>query len=310
MKVLITGGAGFIGSHLVESFQDCDDVRVTVLDNLSTGHRENLAGFDCDFIEASIEDPAALRMACENVDYVFHLAAMVSVVESMDHPDRCIETNVIGMLNVMKAAAAAGCRKLIFSSTCALYGEPETLPITEHQPPAPMSTYALSKLSGEHLLAMYAETWKLDFAVLRYFNVFGPRQDPASPYAAAIPIFITRALQGQDITIFGDGEQTRDFVYVKDVVRANRLMMEQGRGPFNVGRGEGVSVNSIAMQICAATGSSSPICHLPPRAGEVKHSCSSIDRIGSLGFAPRTDLAAGLEATVASCRARVATTTI
>ncbi|NQU39272.1 MAG: NAD-dependent epimerase/dehydratase family protein [Lentisphaerae bacterium] len=302
MKVLITGGAGFIGSHLVESFQGQDDLSITVLDNLSTGHRENLGGFDCELIEASIEDPCALRDACRGVDYVFHLAAMVSVVESMDHPDRCVRTNVIGTLNVMKAAAEAGCRKLMFSSTCALYGEPSQLPITEASPPAPMSAYALSKLAGEHLLAMYADVWNLDFAVMRYFNVFGPRQDPASPYAAAIPIFITRALQGKDITIFGDGSQTRDFVSVTDVVRANRLMMQTGRGPYNVGQGTSVSIQAVAEQIVAATGSSSAIVHLPARAGEVQHSCSSIDRIADLGFAPQADLSSGLAATIAYFR--------
>ena len=210
MRVLVTGGSGFIGSHLVESFQGEAEVRV--LDNLRTGYRKNLEGFDCEFITASVTDREQVREAVQGVDYVFHLAAMVSVPESVDRPEECENINTLGTQVILEEAAAAGVKKLCFSSSAAIYGDDPTVPKIETMAPQPKSPYASTKLAGEQLCQNFHNEGRLPTASLRYFNVFGPRQDPASAYAAAVPIFIHRALAGEDITIYGDGEQTRDFI--------------------------------------------------------------------------------------------------
>ena len=219
MKVLVTGGAGFIGSHIVEHFQGRAEVRV--LDNLRSGFKHNLAGFEHEFIEASILDREAVRRAVEGVDYIFHLAAMISVPESMAKPIECNELNTNGTLVVLEEAAKAGVKKLVLSSSAAIYGDNPVVPKVETMFPEPKSPYAITKLDGEYYCRMFAAEGKLQTACLRYFNVFGPRQDPKSQYAAAVPIFIHRALKHEPITIYGDGEQTRDFIYVKDIAAAN-----------------------------------------------------------------------------------------
>ncbi len=305
MRALVTGGGGFIGSHIVEHLLRVDGTTVAVLDNFSTGRRSNLAGFDVELIEGDLRDPAAVAKACRGVTDIFHLAALVSVTESMENPQACVDVNVSGMLNLMRAAAAAGCRKIVFSSSCAVYGSPERLPVDETTPVDPLSPYALTKYDGERLLATFAQAWGLQYGILRYFNVYGPRQSPKSQYAAAIPIFAERALAGKPLTIYGDGRQTRDFVFVKDVVQANvRLMRGDATGPLNVGTGANVTIRELAETIVSAAGSSSPILHAPSRDGEVRDSRADIGRFRAIGFEPQVALADGLAMTLAEMRGR------
>lgn len=298
MRILITGGSGFIGSHIVEHFQGEADVRV--LDNLRTGNRKNLDGFDVEFIEGSILDRDTVRKAVEGVDYIFHLAALVSVPESMTRPRECVDLNVTGLLNVLVAAAEAGVTKLVLASSAAIYGDNPIVPKIETMLPEPKSPYAVTKLDGEYYCDLFARTTRLETACLRFFNVFGPRQDPASAYAAAVPIFVRKALAGEALTIYGDGEQTRDFVYVKDIVAANVFAATTPgiRGVFNVGYGESMTINHIAREIIKAAGSTSVITHEPERAGDVKHSRASVDKIRAVGFRPVSNLNEGLAATL------------
>ena len=306
MNVLITGGAGFIGSHLAEELQHKASVRV--LDDLSTGYRRNLESLDVTLLEGSILDREAVRAAVEGVDYVFHLAAMISVPLSMEQPRRCVEINTTGTLNVLEAAAAGGVRKLCFSSSAAIYGDNPVVPKREDMFPEPKSPYAVTKLSGEYYCRMFEQEGRLRTACLRYFNVFGPRQDPASQYAAAVPIFITRALRGEPITIFGDGEQTRDFIFVKDIAAANlHLAMEDElSGVYNVAYGGRLTVNDLAAQIVELTGSSSATIHADERPGDVRHSSAAVDRLLDTGFRPQSDFSSGLALTIDYFRGRPA----
>ncbi len=298
MKVLVTGGAGFIGSHIVEHFQGRAEVRV--LDNLRSGFKHNLAGFEHEFIEASILDREAVRRAVEGVDYIFHLAAMISVPESMAKPIECNELNTNGTLVVLEEAAKAGVKKLVLSSSAAIYGDNPVVPKVETMFPEPKSPYAITKLDGEYYCRMFAAEGKLQTACLRYFNVFGPRQDPKSQYAAAVPIFIHRALKHEPITIYGDGEQTRDFIYVKDIAAANVYAATQPAvaGVYNVAYGAKITIKELCQTICRLTGSRSEIKHGPERAGDVKHSMAAVDRLRATGFQPQGSLAEGLKTTV------------
>jgi UDP-glucose 4-epimerase len=299
MRVLITGGAGFIGSHLVEHFQGQAEVRV--LDNLRSGFRRNLTAFKCEWVEGSILDRAQVAAAMQGVDFVFHLAAMVSVPESVSDPAGCEELNTAGTALVLEESARAGVKKLVFSSSAAIYGDNPVVPKVETMPPEPKSPYAATKLTGELLCAQYAAEEKLSTASLRYFNVFGPRQNPRSQYAAAVPIFIERALRGEPLTIYGDGEQTRDFIDVQDVVAANAFLATQSSviGVFNVAYGRRMTINELAQTILRLTGSKSGINYLPERAGDVKHSMAAIEKLRAAGFVPSGNLAAGLERTIA-----------
>jgi UDP-glucose 4-epimerase len=304
MKILITGGSGFIGSHLAEHFQGKAHVRV--LDNLRTGHRRNLAGLDVEFIEGSITDRAIVRRAVEGVDYVFHLAALVSVPESVELPHECVDINVTGLLNVLESSAAAGVRKLCLSSSAAIYGNNPTVPKREDMLPEPRSPYAVTKLDGEYYCQHYSESGRLATAALRFFNVFGPRQDPAGAYAAAVPIFIQRALAGEPITIYGDGGQTRDFIYVKDIVAANvfAATTPEVTGVFNAGYGGQITVRELAERIVALAGSRSEIRFAPERAGDVRHSRANVDKLTAAGFRPTGTLEAGLRVTLESFRSQ------
>jgi UDP-glucose 4-epimerase len=302
MKVLITGGGGFIGSHLAEQLQGRAEVRV--LDNFRTGHRANLAGLGVELVEGSILDRAAVRAAMRGVDYVFHLAALVSVPESVEQPHECVALNVTGLLNVLEAAAASRVRKLCFSSSAAIYGDDPAVPKLETMRPEPRSPYAVTKLDGEFYCRLFTESGRLDTVALRFFNVFGPRQDAAGGYAAAVPHFIRRALRGEDLTIFGDGGQTRDFVFVRDIAAANLFAATTPgiTGVFNVGYGEAITVLELARRIVALAGSRSAIRHAPPRAGDVRHSCASVDKLRAAGFHPGGSLAEGLAETLAHFR--------
>lgn len=300
MRVLITGGAGFIGSHLVEYFQG--KAEVCVLDNLRTGHRSNLHGLQTKFFHGSILDRELVRRAVQGVDYLFHLAALVSVPESMAKPSECVEINVTGLLNVLEEAAAAGVKKLCFSSSAAIYGNNPTSPKIETMTPEPMSPYAITKLDGEYYCGLFARERRLETACLRFFNVFGERQDPNSAYAAAVPIFIQKALAGEPLTIYGDGEQTRDFIHVKDIVAANvfAATTPHVQGVFNAGYGTRTTINDLAHAIIAAAGSKSELRYEPSRAGDVKHSLASVEKLHMAGFRPISNLHDGLASTLRS----------
>jgi UDP-glucose 4-epimerase len=299
MKVLVTGGAGFIGSHIVEHFQGkADEIRV--LDNLRSGYRKNLQGLEHTFIEGSITDRAVVKEAVDGVDYIFHMAAMISVPESMEKPIECVEINTTGTLVVLEEAAKAGVKKMCFSSSAANYGDNPVVPKIETMLPEPKSPYAITKLDGEYYCEMFSREGKLATGVMRYFNVFGPRQDPGSAYAAAVPIFIDKAAKGETITIFGDGEQTRDFIYVKDIVAANVFLAMNDTSPgfFNVAYGGRLTINDLAQKIIELTGSSSKIEYAAERAGDVKHSMASVEKIKTAGFKPTSSFDQGLRATI------------
>lgn len=298
MKILVTGGAGFIGSHIVEHFQNRAEVRV--LDNLCSGFKHNLAGFNCDLIEGSILERELVRRVMQDIDYVFHLAAMISVPESMQKPVECANINAVGTLIVLEEAAKAKVKKLVLSSSAAIYGDNPATPKLETMIPEPKSPYAVTKLDGEFYCKMFADEGRIQTVCLRYFNVFGPRQDPNSQYAAAVPIFIDRAVKNELIMIHGDGEQTRDFIYVKDIVAANVFFATQFKssGVFNMAYGQRVTINELAKLICSLTGSGSEINHAPARPGDVKHSMASIEKLRSAGFAPLFNLRDGLQATI------------
>ncbi len=299
MKILITGGAGFIGSHIAEHFQGRAEVRV--LDNLRSGFRRNLDGMQHEFVEASILDRDAVRRAMDSVDYVFHLAAMISVPESMQKPLECDELNTRGTLIVLEEAARAKVKKLVLSSSAAIYGNNPVTPKLETMLPEPGSPYAITKLDGEYYCKMFSDEGRLQTVCLRYFNVFGPRQDPKSQYAAAVPIFIDRAVRHEPITIYGDGEQTRDFIYVKDIAAANAFFATQSTdtGVFNVAYGRRITIKELAQKICRLTNSRSEIHHAPERAGDVKHSMASIEKLRATGFNPTSNFDEGLAATIA-----------
>ncbi len=294
MTYLITGGSGFIGSHLVEALQGRGTVRV--LDNLRTGFRKNLDGLEVEFHEGSVLDQALLAKVMAGVDYVFHLAAMVSVPESVANPRECEEINGFGLLNVLEAATAAGVRKVFFASSAAVYGDNPTVPKVETMIPEPKSPYAFTKLLGEHYCRFFHDEGRVKTACLRFFNVFGPRQDPKGPYAAAVAIFMAKALRGEPIIIHGDGEQTRDFIYVKDIVAAmlHVTLNDEITGVFNAGYGGSVTLNEIAEFIVAQAGTGSVVQHGPVRAGDVRHSRAAVDLLQTTGFKPISSLKEGL----------------
>lgn len=305
MTVLITGGAGFIGSHLAARLQG--RARVRVLDNLRTGHRANLAGLDVDFIEGSILDRPRLAAAMAGVDRVFHLAALVSVPESVQNPEACVELNVTGLLNVLEAASAAGAKKLCFASSAAVYGDNPTVPKREDMAPEPRSPYAVTKFDGECYCRQFADAGRIETVALRFFNVFGPRQDPAGPYGAAVPIFFREALAGRPLRIHGDGGQTRDFIAVEDIAGALDFVAGQPglTGVFNAGYGGQVTILELAQRIVALTGSSSVIEFVPARAGDVRHSRADITRLRAAGWAPEGTLDAGLTRMLTHLRSRI-----
>ncbi|MEN9402429.1 MAG: hypothetical protein RL091_1132 [Verrucomicrobiota bacterium] len=294
MKILITGGAGFIGSHLAARFQGRATVRV--LDNFRTGHRHNLHGLNVELIEGSILDRPLVHQAMQGVDYVFHLAAMVSVPESVSNPHSCVELNVTGLLNVLEAAAAAGVTKLCLASSAAVYGDNPTVPKHEDMRPEPRSPYAVTKLDGEFYCRQFTESGRLETTALRFFNVFGPRQDPAGPYGAAVPIFFREALAGRPITIHGDGGQTRDFIHVSDIADALDFVATCPglTGVFNAGYGGQTTILDLARSIVALTGSTSSIVFGPERAGDVRHSRADVGRLRAAGWRPSGTLESGL----------------
>ena len=294
MKILITGGSGFIGSHVAELYQG--RAEIVVLDDFRTGHRANLEGLDCRVIEGSILDRELLAEAMEGVDLVFHLAALVSVPESVEKPGDTVAINVNGLLNVLGTARDAGARKLVFASSAAVYGENPQQPKVETMAPDPRSPYAITKLDGEYYCGLYAREGWLPTACLRFFNVFGPRQDPGSAYAAAVPIFLDRARKGEPIAIHGDGGQTRDFIYVKDIAGALAFVAEDTEieGVFNAGYGGSITIRELVDEILRLTGSQSEVVHSPPRAGDIRHSTSDASKLLGAGWQPAYTQATGL----------------
>lgn len=299
MKVLITGGAGFIGSHIAEHYQGIAD-EVRVLDNFRTGYKKNLDGLKVTLFEGSITDRELVAKAIEGVDYVFHMAALVSVPESMSKIRECLDLNVNGLLVVLEEAAKAKVKKVVLASSAAIYGDNPVVPKVETMYPEPKSPYGITKLDGEYYLEMFRTTGKVNTGVCRFFNVFGPRQDPKGAYAAAVPIFMEKAIKGEDITVFGDGEQTRDFIYVKDIVGGLTFVAEHPEvtGVHNVGYGGQITINKLAQVIIDAAGSTSKVVHLPERPGDVKHSRACADKLRAAGWAPKHTLEEGLKVTL------------
>jgi UDP-glucose 4-epimerase len=300
----VTGGAGFIGSHLVDELV-ATGCRVTVLDNLSTGHRHNLdhLGDRIDFVEGDIRDAKLMDQVIKGCEVVFHLAAVVSVTQSVQDPVHSCEVNDLGSVRVLDASRRNGVRRVVMSSSSAVYGDDPRLPKTEDMAPGPLSPYAVQKLTGEFYAAVFGKLYGLETACLRYFNVYGPRQDPSSPYSGVISIFMTKASAGQAPTIFGDGGQSRDFVYVKDVVHANLLSAtkEAAAGRvFNVGTGESIRIGDLWNLIGELSDVKIDPVFGPPRVGDIRDSVSDISEIErSLGFSPRVDLRRGLIDTLA-----------
>ena len=306
MRILITGGAGFIGRHVTEYFHDRAEVRV--LDNLRSGLKSNLSGLKCQLLLGSILDRDLVREAMRDVDFVFHLAAMVSVPASVQRPIEYAETNTGGTAVVLEEAARARVKKLIFSSSAAIYGDKPAIPQIETMPADPKNPYAISKYEGERLCCAFINEGRLPTVCLRYFNVFGPYQNPRSEYTAVVPAFIEKAIRNAPISIFGDGHQTRDFIHVSDVVAANAFfaLQSQATGVFNVACGKQITIADLAVTIRKLTRSSSIIECGEERPGDVKHSVANVNKIQNAGCRPVCDLAQGLRATIAFFRRNLA----
>ncbi|HWB19672.1 MAG TPA: NAD-dependent epimerase/dehydratase family protein [Phycisphaerales bacterium] len=303
-RVLITGGAGFIGSHLAAALHRLG-AHVRVLDDLSGSTRANLEGFNVDLRIASILDDSALRDAMAGCRFVFHQAAMVSVPESVERPDQCAQINIVGTERVLEAARDAGVQRVMFASSAAVYGGAPTLPSREDQPVDCWSPYAASKAAGETLLSAFAHCYRISTVNLRYFNIFGPRQNPNSAYAAAISAFTKALKSGTQPTLHGDGKQTRDFTYIDNVVHANLLAacskrMFRGEA-MNIGTGVRVSLLEVLNVMGRAMGVNVQPTFGPPRAGDVRDSVADITKAQTLlGYHPIVDFAEGMKRTVAS----------
>jgi len=308
---LVTGGAGFIGSHVAARLLE-EGHRVRVLDNLSTGRQDNLDllartyGERFEPVLGDIRDADLCRRACEGVEYVFHQAALASVQRSIERPGDSTAVNVLGTVNVFAAAREAGVRRVVAASSSSVYGDTPTLPKHEEMTPAPRSPYAASKLAGEHMARVFANTMGLETVSLRYFNVFGPRQDPHSAYAAVIPLFLRALMEGKRPVIFGDGTQSRDFTYIENVVDAN---LRAATGPdgcgeaVNVACGDRFTLLELLDQLGRLVGRKPDPDFQPPRVGDVLHSQASIDKARRLfGFQPRIGFEEGLRRTVEQFR--------
>ena len=295
-RVLVTGGAGFIGSNLVSRLVR-DGRDVTVLDDLSSGYRANLAAFpQVRFFEGDVRDERAVAEAVTGAEVVFHLAASVGNKRSIDHPLLDAEINVLGTLRVLEAAREAGVRKVVFSSSAGIFGELKTLPIREDHPVEPDSPYGASKLCAEKECLAFSKLFGLEAVCLRYFNVYGPNQR-FDAYGNVIPIFVFQMLRGETLTVFGDGEQTRDFVNVRDAVRAN-LRAAEARGvsgAFNIGSGTRISINDLVRRLGVAAGVAPKVVTGPPRPGDVRDSLADISAArAAFGFDPGVRLEDGL----------------
>jgi nucleoside-diphosphate-sugar epimerase len=302
MRYLVTGGAGFIGSNTVEELVRCGH-DVVVLDNLSTGKESNLGEVrdEIEFIEGSITEPEKVRAACEGVELILHLAARTSVPRSMKDPVETNHVNVSGTLNVLSAARDAKVRRVVFSSSSSVYGDTPTLPKRESMTPAPISPYGVTKLMGEIYGQLFQRIYGIEFVALRYFNVFGPRQDPDSPYSGVLSRFNAAFVESREPTIYGDGQQSRDFTFVANVVEANLLACTaQGASGrvFNIGTGTRYTLNQMLETLWRITGLSCNAKYAPPREGDILHSQADISEAREkLSYNPRVGFEDGLKRT-------------
>lgn len=301
MKIIITGGAGFIGSNLAEYWLS-RNAEVIVIDNLRTGYLKNIDGFkEIVFHKKSITERDFIFEALKGADYVFNLAAMVSVPESIEKPEETYDININGLKNLLDAAREYGIKKLVHSSSAAIYGDDPVMPKVETMEAKPISPYGATKYQGELLCNEYTEKYGVPTTTLRYFNVYGPKQNPFGAYTSVIPIFSLKALKNEPMVIYGDGEQTRDFVFVKDVVKANVLAAatEKVSGVFNVANGKTISIKTLAEKIKQITGAASGIKYQPAREGDIKHSSASVEKAKRvLNFTGSSDLDEGLSLTI------------
>jgi UDP-glucose 4-epimerase len=317
-RYLVTGGAGFIGSHLCEALVARGDA-VRVLDDLSSGRRANLealgigdvgSGAPVELLEGDVAEERLHAPALAGVAGVFHEAAQVSVPQSIEKPVRSLDVNALATLRLLEAARATGVERFVFAGSSAAYGDSETLPKHEALPVSPLSPYAIGKVAGEQCLQVYGQLHGMRTVTLRYFNVFGPRQVDDSPYTGVIAIFARCLLEGRAPTIFGDGEQTRDFTYVANVVRANLLAMDGDAAPgsvFNVGGGVRITVNQLWARLAEIAGSTLAPTYQPARGGDVRHSLASLERVrAELGYEPAVSWEEGLVPTFAWYRQRAA----
>lgn len=301
-KVVVTGGAGFIGSNLAGELASSN--HVVVVDDLSTGNLVNIQDLidskDIEFIQGSITDLGLLQETFKDVDYVFHQAAIPSVPRSVKDPITSNYANVNGTLNVLVAARDNNVKKVVYASSSSVYGDTPTLPKKEDMKPCPLSPYAVGKITGEYYCQVFNEVYGLSAVSLRYFNVYGPRQDPLSEYAAVIPKFITCILNEESPVIFGDGEQTRDFTFIKDVVQANILAAESdATGVFNTACGKRISINDLVHSIRVITGKNVDSVYDDPRPGDILHSLADITKAKEqFHFDPKFTMEKGLEETV------------
>jgi len=309
MNVLVTGGAGFIGSHIATRLVE-QGHKVTVLDNFFSGHRENLAHIakDVRLVEGDVRDASKVAEVAQGCTHVFHQAAIVSVPYSVEHPDESNDVNIRGVLNVLQAAKKAGVKRVCLASAAAIYGEEPTLPKKETMLPEPVSPYGVEKLTGEHYLYTWSKLFGVETVALRYFNVFGPRQDPKSPYSGVISIFVDRLLAKKQITFFGDGKQTRDFVYVGNVVDANILAATKegvsGRA-FNVACGKSTTLLELADMIGRVADTQVERAFADPRAGDIRDSVADITRARTeLGYEPKVAVEQGLSHLVEHVRSK------
>lgn len=300
---LVTGGAGFIGSHIVEALVT-KGKRVRVIDNLSTGKRENLQHLmnEIEFIEGDLRDQEASARAVKGVDFVMHQAAIPSVPRSIKEPKNTTENNLNATLHLLLAARDAGVKRVVYASSSSVYGDSPALPKSEDFSPAPLSPYAASKLAGEYYCRVFSQVYGLETVSLRYFNVFGPRQDPLSLYAAVIPIFISAALTKKPLVVYGDGEQTRDFSFVANVVQANLLACEAediAGETLNIGGGTQTSLNQLIKELQAIVNTDLDVEYADPRPGDVKHSLASVEKAKKLmGYGCAVPFGEGLRRTV------------
>jgi nucleoside-diphosphate-sugar epimerase len=301
---LVTGGAGFIGSHIASALASAG-ARVRIIDDLSTGYRENLEEIrgEVDFIHASLAEEEPLRKALEGVELVFHEAAIPSVPRSVENPRQTHIASVESTFSLLLASREKKVRRIIYAASSSAYGDQPMLPKVESMLPEPLSPYAVAKLVGEYYCQVFTRVYGLETVSLRYFNVFGPRQDPSSQYSGVISRFISALLGGERPVIYGDGEQSRDFTYIDNVVDANLKAAESSRAigqVINIANGERISLNQLLDELKSLTGKSDVVAnYTAPRGGDVKHSLADISRARSLlGFEPRVDLRAGLQLTI------------
>ena len=303
MKALVTGGGGFIGSHIVERLLS-DGHEVRILDNFSNGRRENIAPFldHAELLEGDLRDVIAVDRATKNIDGVFHLGALGSVPRSIADPKTSFEVNAVGTLNVLNAAKDNGCRRVVYASSSSVYGNTPGLPRVETMTTMPVSPYAVSKLSAEQMCTVFTQVYGLETVALRYFNVFGPRQSPESQYAAVIPKFLHALLSGARPVMYGDGEQSRDFTYVENVVDANLKAMAAPAASgkvMNIATGRTVSLNEMLQQLAELLQVEALPIHDAPRLGDVRDSLAKFDLATELiGYQPTVLFAEGLRRTV------------